>query len=153
MPIERELSIWLDWTEAVLQGDTVTAREAMRRLPLLLHDMTLDGAYRLVEAFGLLEQPGDPVRDVRHSSMRLAEVGDVLARGIRRLFELGRADSVTREAFDVVHLPVLDELARNPSAEADGQRAAWLLDVHRAMQPPSVRRVGARPRRQMPLFL
>ncbi|MCU7374878.1 TniQ family protein [Paucibacter sp. O1-1] len=57
-PLEAELSNWLQWVEAVLQGDATAARGAMAELPPLLHDLTLDGAYRLVEAFGLLEEPG-----------------------------------------------------------------------------------------------
>jgi succinylglutamate desuccinylase len=48
---------------------------------------------------------------------------------------------------------VLRELADEPAAEADGQRATWLLDLHRATRPAGTHRVGARPRRQMPLFL
>lgn len=151
--LETDLRLWLDWAEPVLQGDAGAAQEAARQLPPLLQDMTLDGAYRLVEAFGLLEQPGDPVRNVRHSSARLLDVGGVISRGLRRLFEAGRADSMTPQAFDTVHLPVLGELAEDPAAETDGQRAAWLLDVHRAVRPSGVRRVGTRPRRQMPLFL
>ncbi|WP_457324102.1 TniQ family protein [Roseateles sp. P5_E11] len=150
--LEPELAPWLDWAEAVLQGDD-TAPHAMRRLPPLLQDMTLDGAYRLIEAFGLLESPGDPVRNVRHSSASLTQVGGVLVRGLRRLTELGRFEAVAPQAFDVVHLPVLAEIADEPAAETDGQRAAWLLDIHRASRPPGVRRVGARPRRQMPLFV
>jgi hypothetical protein len=152
-PTEPELRIWLEWAEAIFQGDAAAAQQASRRLPPLLHDMTLDGAYRLVEAFGLLERPGAPVRNVRHSSARLFEVGAVLTRGLRRLFEVGRAENVEPQSFGDVHLPVLAELAEDPAAETDGHRAAWLLDLHRAMRPSGVRRVGARPRRQMPLFL
>ena len=152
-PLEPELAVWLSWAEAVLQGDAAAARDAMRELPPLLHDLTLDGAYRLVEAFGLLEQPGDPVRNIRHSSASLAEVGGVLVRGLRRLSELGRAEAVPQHAFDAVHLPILGELADAPAAETDGQRAAWLLEIHRAARPSGVRGVGARPRRQMALFL
>lgn len=152
-PVEPELAVWIRWVEAVLQGDAAAAREAMRGLPPLLQDLTLDGAYRLVEAFGLLERPGDPVRNVRHSAASLAEVGAVIVRGLRRLFALGRAETVAPPLFDVVHLPVLGELADDPANEADGQRAAWLLDIHRAARPSGSRRVGARPRRQIPLFL
>jgi len=57
-PLEPELRVWIDWAEAVLQDDVVAARDAMGRLPPLLHNMTLDGAYRLIEAFGLLKVPG-----------------------------------------------------------------------------------------------
>lgn len=152
-PLEPELHIWLNWVDAVLQADAAPARDAMNRLPPLLHDLTLDGAYRLVEAFGLLAAPGDPVRNVRHSSASLTEVGGVLVRGLRRLMDLGRAETVAPQAFDVVHLPVLGELADEPATEADGLRAAWLLDIHRAARPSGFRRVGARPRRQMPLFV
>lgn len=152
-PLEPELRIWLNWVDAVLQADAAATRDAMGRLPPLLHDLTLDGAYRLVEAFGLLEVPGDPVRNVRHSSASLAEVGGVLVRGLRRLSDLGRAETIPPQAFDAVHLPVLGEIADEPAAETDGQRAAWLLDAHRAARASGVRRVGARPRRQMPLFV
>ncbi|MFT7776519.1 TniQ family protein [Roseateles sp.] len=152
-PLEPELNFWLRWVDAVLRGDAPAAQDAMGALPPLLHDLTLDGAYRLVEAFGLLEAPGDPVRNVRHSSAGLVEVGGVLVRGLRRLIDLGQAETIAPDVFDTVHLPVLAELADEPAAELDGQRAAWLLDVHRANRSPGVRRVGARPRRQMPLFL
>jgi hypothetical protein len=151
--LEPELIAWLEWVEAVLSGDTGVAKSASRRLPALLQDMTLDGAYRLVEAFGLLERPSAPVHDVRHSSVSLSAVGAMLTRGLRRLSEVGCAEGIAPQAFEGVHLPVLAELAEEPSADADGRRAAWLLDVYRAMRPSGVRRVGSRPRRQIPLFL
>lgn len=151
--LEPELHIWLNWVDAVLHVDAAAACDAMNRLPPLLHDLTLDGAYRLIEAFGLLAAAGHSVRDVRHSSASLAEVGGVLVRGLRRLNDLGRAETVPPQTFDVVHLPVLGELADEPAAEADGQRAAWLLDIHRTARQSGNRRVGARPRRQMPLFI
>lgn len=152
-PLEAELRAWLWWVEAVLQGDSAAARETMDELPPLLRDLTLDGAYRLVEAFGLLKAPGDPVRALRHSSASLGEVGEMVVRGLRRLSCVGRADDVEKLPFDAAHLPVLVELAEAPASDADGQRAAWLLDVYRAARPAGVRLVGARPRRQLPLFL
>lgn len=151
--LEPELIAWLEWVEAVLCGDAGVARSASLRLPPLLQDMTVDGAYRMVEAFGLLERPGAPVRAVRHSSVGLSVVGAMLTRGLRRLSEVDRAEGITPQAFENVHLPVLTELAEEPAADVDGRRAAWLLDVYRAMRPSGMRRVGSRPRRQMPLFL
>ena len=134
-------------------GDAVDARDAASGLPPLLRDLTLDGAYRLVEAFGLLKCSGDPVRSVRHASVNVSGVGEMLVRGLKRLFALGRAESIAPEAFDTVHVPVLIELANAPAAETDGQRAAWLLEIHRDHRRSDVRRVGARPQRQLPLFL
>ena len=77
----------------------------------------------------------------------------MLTRGLRRLFDVGRAENIAPQVFEAVHLPVLVQLAEAPASEADGHRAAWLLDVHRASRSSALRRVGARPRRQMPLFL
>lgn len=151
--LEPELGVWLGWTEAVLQDDVGAARAAMGRLPPLLQSMTLDGAYRLIEAIGLLEAPGDPVRNVRHSSAKLTEVGAMVVRGLRRMLDVGLAQDISPGWFDVVHLPVLRELADEPAADVDGQRAAWLLEVHRATHPLGTNRVGTRPRRQVPLFL
>jgi hypothetical protein len=151
--LEPELVRWLSWTEAVLLDDAAAARAAMGELPPLLHDLTLDGAYRLIEAFGLLKTPGDPVRSLRHSSAKLTDVGGMLARGLRRLAEYGRADGIAPSAFDWVHIPVLRELAEDPASETDGLRAAWLLDVQRAARPAGPLRVGTRPRRQIPLFV
>ncbi|WP_293499628.1 TniQ family protein [Roseateles sp.] len=151
--LEPEVRAWIGWAEAVLQDDVAAAQDAIGGLPPLLHNMTLDGAYRMIEAFGLLKAPGDPVRDVRHSSAKLPEVGAMVVRGLQRLWDIGLARDVAPKAFDVVHLPVLRELADEPAAEGDGQRAAWLLDLHRATRPTGQHRVGARPRRQMPLFL
>lgn len=151
--LEPELHAWICWAEAVLLGDVVAAQDAIGGLPPLLHNMTLDGAYRMIEAFGLLKAPGDPVRNVRHSSAKLPEVGAMVVRGLQRLWDMGLARDVSSDVFDVVHLPVLIELADAPAADADGQRAAWLLNLHRATRSTGQRRVGARPRRQIPLFL
>lgn len=152
-PLEPELRAWLDWVEAVLQGGLPQARDAMNDLPPLLRDLTLDGAFRLVEAFGLLEKPGDPVRNTRHAAASLSDVCAVLVRGMKRLHCAGEAQRLELEVFDFVHLPLLRELVDDPAADTDAHRAAWLLDVYRANRPSGVRRVGARPRRQMPLFL
>lgn len=153
MPAEPEMRAWLNWTEAVLKGDTPTAADAMQELPRLLHDLTLDGAYRMVEVFGLLETSADPVRDVRHISASLHMGSAVVLRGLRRLACADRPDDVGKLLFEVASLPVLKELADTPACEIDGQRAAWLLDVYRAARPSGLRRVGARPKRQLPLFL
>jgi len=152
-PLEAELCAWLEWVEAVLRDEALAARDAMAELPPLLHGLTLDGAYRLVEAFGLLEKPGDPVRAVRHSAASLVDVGQMLVRGLRRLSCVGQAGDIGKLGFDAAHLPVLIELADAPASDADGQRAAWLLDVYRAARAPAIRQVGARPRCQLPLFL
>jgi len=77
----------------------------------------------------------------------------VIVRGMRRMLDMGLALDVVPERFDVVHLPVLRELVDEPASDADSQRAAWLLDVHRATHPLGTHRVGTRPRRQLPLFL
>lgn len=151
-PLEPDLQTWLNWVEAVLQGDASATQDATRELPPLLRDLTLDGAFRLVEAFGLMTEAGGPVRDVRHSSARLADVGAMLVRGLRRLFDMGRVNDIGPNSFDLVHLPILNEML-DAASGTDGNRAAWLLDVHRATQPSGLRRVGSRPRRQIPLFL
>lgn len=152
-PAQPELQLWLNWVEAVIEGDLAAAQTASCFLPALVQAMSLDGAYRLVEAFGLLEAAADPVREVRHNSTGLNTVGAIVARGLHRLSCVARSDDVHQLPFDAVHLPVLKELADTPSCEADGRRAAWLLDVHRDARPAGVRRIGARPRRQLPLFL
>lgn len=144
---------WLAWAQSVLQGDAAAAEVALMRLPSLLHGMSLDGAYRMVEAFGLLQVASTPVRELRHGAASLEVVGAVLGRGLERLAVFAGPDDASCLPFDVVHLPIVRELAETPACDADGQRAAWLLDLHRAARPSGVRRVGARPRRQLPLFL
>jgi len=154
LPLEPELQAWLNWTEAVLQDNASAVQSAQCGLPPLLHAMSLDGAYRLIEAFGLQKGPGDSIRTARHSSVPLAEVGEMLVRGLRRLADVDRAERVDANSFDAICMPVLSELAASPASDTDGLRAAWLLDVHRAAVHPSrVGRVGVRPRRQVPLFL
>lgn len=152
-PCPPPLRAWLDWVNAVLRNDAAVAQAALARLPVLLASLSLDGAYRLVEAFGLLEAASTPVRELRHGAASLEVVAAMLARGLQRLAAFGGPDDVSRLPFELVHLPVLQELAETPACDADGQRAAWLLDIHRAGRPAGVRRVGARPRRQLPLFL
>jgi hypothetical protein len=151
--VQPELQPWLKWAEAVIEGDALSADDAAKELPALTRSMSLDGAYRLIEAFGLLDAPADPVREVRHSSASLRTGGAVIARGLRRLGSAASADDVDGLPFDLVHLPTVRELADTPACEADGLRAAWLLDVYRAAHPSGIRRVGARPKRQLPLFL
>jgi hypothetical protein len=151
--LEPELLPWLRWTEALLRDDASSAAVATTELPVLLHDLSLDGAYRLVEAFGLLDRPGASVRDVRHGSTSLSAISEMLVRGIRRLSSVASAEDARRMDFSAVHLPVLRELAESPASDGDGRRAAWLLDLHRTAQRTDVARVGARPRGQLPLFL
>ena len=152
-PLQPELQSWLNWTEAVIGADPLAADKAASSLPALVRSMSIDGAYRLIEAFGLLETASDPVREVRHVSASLRTVGNVLARGLRRLGETASSDDINRLPFELAHLPALRDLADRPACEADGLRAAWLLDIYRAARPSGSRRVGARPKRQLPLFL
>ena len=153
IPIEPELGAWLKWTAAVMAGSVSSACAATKDLPVLLHGMTIDGAFRLIEVFGLKDAPGTPVRGLRHSSASMVDVGKMLVRGIQRLACVGQPNDACRMDFELAHLPVLHELADAPASDADGLRAAWLLDVHRYNSLAGPARVGTRPRRQLPLFL
>lgn len=142
---------WHRWVAGQMLGEDGSPALPSPALPALIDGLSVDGAFRLIDAFGVFAGKVGSVRAARQQGSSVGAQLAVLRRGIDRLRRLEQDLSPGGEIFDEVHLDALHALARDPATPADGLRAAWLLEFQRGQRPPG--RVGARPRQQLPLFL
>lgn len=150
-PLEPEVHAWLSWLEEVVCR--TPAGPAHHSLPAALTYLSVDGAFRLIEALGLSASPGASVRSALAGSRTPSALGAVIARGISRLRSVEADPGVLRQLSSVVNQVALSQLADDFAAPEDHMLAWWLLLALRSGVDPGRTRAGARPRGQLPLFI
>lgn len=120
-------------------------------LPAVLDGLSIDGAYRIIDAFGVLPETASVVRAVRPARDDFCGAHVILERGIERLRHLELGQAPASEIFARVNVAGLQALMHKAATPADSLCASWLVEAHRGGQPTG--RVGSRPRQQLPLFL
>lgn len=129
--IPIRISNWLKWAEIRL-GNVDTADSAARYgLPSFLSSLSIDGAFRVVLAFGLLrtetESPGQ-ASQVARSSIGMTQI---IARGLERLLELSSDFGNICTFKPVLHVPVLERMKATSMNSADAQCASLLIELLR----------------------
>lgn len=154
-PLEPDVHAWIEWLERGLSAgpqprvDDVTAS----RLPSALTHLSVDGAFRIVEALGLCAEPSMSVRAARTKATIPRALGEVMARGLVRLKEI-EADPGDVQRFALVaHQVALADVAKDFAALEDQALAWWLLNGMRSAAEAGTTRAGRRPKGQLPLFL
>lgn len=151
--LEPDVLAWIDWLECTLLPPMrLQKADGKVALPAALTHMSIDGAFRVVEALGLLSEPGTSVRAARNATATPREQGRVIARGLMRLREIESDPDAARHLSGVVHHDELISVARDFAAPEDQALAWWLLNCMRIVQPGPTR-AGIRPKGQLPLFL
>ncbi len=132
-PIDAEppaaVSAWVDWVVARLAPSSVSSLETEVHLavPRMLNELTLDGAFRLIEAFGLLQRPDEQALAAAAAARSVAGAVGMVARGLERLALIdGRLPKV-RELAPLIHVSALERLRSHAADAADANCAAVLL--------------------------
>lgn len=120
---------WVQWVAGRLAPSPIASREAGGHLavPRMLNELTLDGACRLVEAFGLLQKPDEQPLVAAATARSIAGAVGLIVRGLERLaFIDGRLQRV-REMAPHIHIAALERLRANAADTVDANCAAVLL--------------------------
>jgi hypothetical protein len=150
-PMEPQVQAWLSWMDGmVCHASSGLASEA---LPTALTHLSVDGAFRVIEALGLSALPGRSVRSALANSRTPPALGVVISRGIERMQAIEADPDATQQLAPVVNQVALSQLADDYAAPEDHALAWWLLTALRSSVDPGRTRAGARPKGQLPLFI
>ena len=143
---------WLTWIEQRVTAGADAVVQLEPGMARVLSQLSLDGAVRLVEAFGLLDEAGRLTRTgARVTARTMAEIYE---RGLRRLAQADSdLEAVTRLA-PLIHLPLLERLRSTAVAASDARCAALLLELARVRASGSspCGMSGRYPRGQLSIF-
>ena len=115
---------WCAWVTSRLENQAFGSFEH-EHLPFTLNVLSIDGAFRVLLAFGLLEDQQQTV-DLR-KRMEPNELAPVLSRGVTRLHAFERDDQLGPSSWDLIHMPALESLTRGSAREGDHIFASSLL--------------------------
>lgn len=148
------LTGWAKWLADRLAASTAAVRETRNQcnVPRMLDQLSLDGAFRLVEAFGLLRSPDERPRVAATSARSVAGVAEVLVRGLERLAMVDGSLNRVRAMSPHIHIAALERLRAQAVDPADANCAALLLRHLGDRSDREVDMRGRHPRGQLSLF-
>jgi hypothetical protein len=149
-PLEPEVQAWQNWLEAALAN--VVPPEPVA-LPVAMLHLSIDGAFRIVEALGLCAGPGTSVRNALAGCKTPRGLGVVVQRGLQRLKVIEADAGAPMRLSEVANQQALAQIAADAAAEEDRRLAWWLIQSMRSGVDPGPTRAGTRPRGQLPLFI
>jgi hypothetical protein len=153
-PLEAGVMAWLCWLESVL-GQPALAEltlSAEGALPGALTHLSIDGAFRIIEASGL-RVGTENVRTAAGRCSTPRELGAAIARGVERLQAIERDPGDVRHLARVINQVALIHLVGDFADPADHAMAWWLLHGLAGTTGESKTRAGIRPKGQLPLFI
>lgn len=150
----RALVEWSRWVAKRLTAGTASesVTETQCTVPRLLEELSLDGAFRLVEAFGFLQKPDEPPLFAAATARSVAGAVGVVDRGLERLMLIEGDVQRVRDLGPQVHLAALERLRSNATNVADANCAALLLRYLGDRGDRNIDMRGRHARGQMALF-
>ena len=125
--LSAQPSAWTRWIEWRLGFAQIRPGASDGFVPPVLDALSIDGASRLVEAFGLLRTAGDSSRGATVAARTAEGFANVIERGLRRLAAIDGELDAMRALADELHVPALERLRSIAVSEADSACAALLL--------------------------
>jgi hypothetical protein len=120
---------WVHWVAARLAPPSVAfpGGEGHLVVPRMLNELTLDGAFRLIEAFGLLQRPDEQPLAAAAASRSIAGAIGLIARGLERLALIDGRPHRVRALAPQIHISALERLRAHAADTVDANCAALLL--------------------------
>ena len=145
----KDWSIWL--AHKLTQAD----RRARNRdaVPGILNELSMDGAFRLIEAFGILRNPDEQLRVAVAAARSSAGMVGVIVRGLERLALIDGCLDKVRDIAPQVHVAALERLRTQAVDPADVNCAALLLRKLGHRSDCQVDKRGRHVRGQLTLFI
>jgi hypothetical protein len=156
IPVEAPPAVidWALWVERRLTTPTATARDPglTPAVPRMLNELTLDGAFRLVVAFGLLQRQADQPLAAAATARATDGAIRMIVRGLERLSLIDGSLQRVRELAPQIHVAALERLRTHPADSVDANCAALLLQHLGDRSDRHVDMRGRYVRGQMTLF-
>jgi len=145
---------WTRWVALRLAWPLGSVVEAGGQLsvPKMLNEMSLDGALRLVMAFGLLQRPDQQPRGAATAARSIEGAVGVIARGLERISLIEANLRRIRDISPQIHLDALERLRARAMCAADMNCASLLLRHVADRSDCDVDMRGRHVRGQMTLF-
>ena len=150
-PVEQGVQAWLCWLESTLCPDSALPSPSL--LPAALPHLSIDGAFRIVEALGLCANATQSRGWALSACRSPRGVGTVIERGLQRLLTIADDPGVLTHMATLVDQPALIRIAADAAAPEDQALAWWLIQCMRSGLDSSNARVGGRRNGQLPLFV
>lgn len=150
-PLEQGVQAWLCWLESTLSPGSALPSPPL--LPAALPHLSIDGAFRIVEALGLCASPAQSRRWALSACRSPRDVGAVIERGLNRLLEIADDPQVLIRIAHFVDQPTLIRIAADAAAPEDQALAWWLIQCMRYGLDSGNARVGGWRHGQLPLFV
>jgi len=149
VPLEPGVQAWLSWLEGAMIDALPPVSAA---LPTAVRYLSIDGAFRIVEALGLRASPGVSIRPALVDGKTPRGLGVVVQRGLERLKAIEADAGVPMRLSGVADRQALEQIAADAAAESDST-LAWLLSqsMSSGMHAGSTRASPRLPG-QLPLF-
>jgi hypothetical protein len=146
------VSGWVEWLECRLLNSESYKSAASYGLPTFLGSLSIDGAFRVVVAVGLLPDVNCPLSQASAWATTSIGMAEIVSRGIERLLCLGNRLSDISSIEPLIHLPILERMRTNGASSADINCASVLLNYLRAGSKTHFEQRGRYLRGQLPLF-
>lgn len=133
----RTLIAWSKWLDSRLMQQTLPDAAAQGLVPRLLENLTIDGAFAVVSAFGIRDDPAAPLNpdDLRRQPNDF--LVKLVERGLARLWSIGDRPQEARRWSEYVHAPILERLRRSGVSNSDRNSASLFLSFTARRSHPS----------------
>jgi hypothetical protein len=118
---------WIEWRIGLYSGQE--SEGFARHIPLVLNEMSLDGAMRLVISFGILE---DAMQTIHVAAWKLLDncgVIGTVARGLSRLSQIDSSLDSWGQVGSLVHMPILERMRSDGVDSTDIMNATHLVSA------------------------
>jgi len=145
------VSLWCEWVQRRLRQGADAAMATPSPLPAWLGQLSVDGAFRVVHAFGVVRPSTATLASFNARLMPISLMAELIESGVARLQHFDDPERRLDWAREV-HVPGLVHLTKVGVTDADRSAAANLIELitHPAKARPDGR--GGVPRGQLSLF-
>lgn len=151
-PLAGGVANWIRWAEYRLANQQSLAHAADFDLPFLLESLSLDGAFRVVFAFGLLPSGNSSTPQALAYAKTSIGMNSLISRGISRLHALGQELKNIVALRQTIYEPALERMKITAIDEADTHCAGLILEYLRLGSMNSPEKRGRYRRGQLSLF-
>ena len=122
---------WVEWVETRLFHSESCKPASNYGLPAFFSSLSLDGAFRVVLAAGLLPEMNFPLAQASALAATSTGMASIVARGIERLLLISNELAEIRFLEPMIHVPALERMRTIADAVADRNCASVLLNYLR----------------------
>lgn len=150
--LPQHVQNWVEWVETRLLHAEFSKPASNYGLPAFFNSLSIDGAFRVVLAVGLLPEMISHPAQASTSAKTSTGMAAIVSRGVERLHSLGNELADIRSLEPVMHVPTLERMRTIAASVADANCASVLLNYLRIGTKRELEQRGRSHCGQLPLF-